>query len=116
ICVEGAEGGVVADDGGVVDAGDGQERALDLAEVDAAAAEFDLVIAAAGECDLAVVAPPAVVAAVIRAVEERRGGEVGACGVTGADAGTGDHDLTDGAARLGASVAVDDADLRVDDG
>ncbi len=118
-------GPVLADDGaGGGDAGQGGERGLDLAELDAEAAELDLVVGA-GDVDEFAVGPPAhqvagAVHAASRAVErvghETRRGQGGPAVVPTGHSLTGDVQFADDAGWHGGQRVVQDVDAGAVDG
>ena len=90
----------------VTHAGHPQQGVLDLADLDAEAADLDLAVPAAEELQLAVRAPTAVVAAPVeplarpvRVGQVRRPGALGVVDVAAADADAGEDDQAGGAER-----------------
>src|SRR5204862_2193193 len=109
---------------GLVDAGQLGEAGLDLAQLDAEAADLDLVVVAAEVLDGAVGEPAAEVAGLVHAVacagaewvvEEALGGEGRAVEVAAADDVAADVDLARDADRDRCAEAIEDVDARVGD-
>src|SRR5690606_22971435 len=125
--VGGQAGGLAVDDGdrGLRDAGAVAQRGLDLVELDAIAADLDLVVGPAEELDVAVGAEAAEVAGAVEAGpgllaegvgDEALGGELGTVEVAASDAVAGDVEFAGHADGHGLHVLVDDVDAGVGDG
>src|SRR5262245_26537923 len=98
------------------------ERALDLAELDAVAADLDLVIAPAKELERAVGQTPRAIAGSVepaaghdaeRIGDEAIGGQIGPSEVAAADVDAADVDLARHADRRRLQAAVEHVNLRV---
>ena len=107
-----------------LDAGAAHQRVLDLAELDAEAAQLHLVVVAAEALELAVLQPAPEVAGAVeqgaglageRVGDEPLGGEVGPPQVTEADAPAADPQLPGHADRHRLAPGVEHVDLRVGD-
>src|SRR5690606_24929002 len=116
---------VVDGGGGVGDAGEAAEGGFDFAEFDAVAADFDLVVGAFEEFELAVGALADAVAGAVHAGAgvgvvgvggEGGGGFGGVVEVAVSDAGAGDVELAGCAGGYGLEVVVEDVEAGVADG
>src|SRR5690606_18081706 len=116
---------VVDGGGGVGDAGEAAEGGFDFAEFDAVAADFDLVVGAFEEFELAVGALADAVAGAVHAGAgvgvvgvggEGGGGFGGVVEVAVSDAGAGDVELAGCAGGYGWEVGVEDVEAGVADG
>ncbi|EYF04584.1 Hypothetical protein CAP_4404 [Chondromyces apiculatus DSM 436] len=110
------------DNGGVRDLGVRRERGLDLAELDAVAADLHLRVDAAAELKVTPGGPPGAVAGAVhplaaakRAGEEALRGQAGAAQVAPRQAGSGDVQLSDDARRHRLQARVEHVHLGVDD-
>ncbi len=120
-----AWGVLASDDGGICDAGAGGQRRLDLAELDAEAADLDLCVDASEELEVAIRQPAGQIAGAVEAGgaggiegvgDEALGGEFGPVEISVCDAGASDPDLARDADRDGLSALVEEADVEVRDG
>src|SRR5260221_7872040 len=115
---------VASDDDGLGDAGMAGKRRLDLAELDAEAADLDLMIGAADELQLAGLPPANEVARAVHAAArgtERIGDEAlrregGVVEITARKAGTGDMELAGDTDRHGLQPVVEDIDAGIANG
>src|SRR5262249_49194811 len=115
-----AIGPLTGHDRALSDAGDAQERVLDLADLDPEAADLDLGVAAAEKFELALGQPAAVVAApvqplalAVRIGQERSPRALGIVHVSAADADAAKDDLAGSAERHRRQALVDDVDAHI---